>query len=65
MLAKTYTINPACILPLLWTRRLTVLCVLGGCAAVEPAVCIVTGASRGIGRAVALALGQAGCKVSC
>ncbi|GAB4814300.1 hypothetical protein N2152v2_001346 [Parachlorella kessleri] len=29
-----------------------------------PAVCIVTGASRGIGRAIALALGGAGCKVA-
>ena len=32
--------------------------------AVEPSVCIVTGASRGIGKAIALALGAAGCKVA-
>jgi len=32
--------------------------------AVEPGVAIVTGASRGIGRAIALALGAAGCKVA-
>jgi 3-oxoacyl-[acyl-carrier protein] reductase len=31
---------------------------------VETGVCIVTGASRGIGRAIALALGAAGCKVA-
>ena len=30
---------------------------------VEPPVVIVTGASRGIGRAIALAFGRAGCKV--
>lgn len=30
---------------------------------VEAPVVIVTGASRGIGKAVALALGKAGCKV--
>ena len=30
---------------------------------VEPPVAVVTGASRGIGKAVALALGGAGCKV--
>lgn len=44
----------------------SVVLILGPCsiaAAVESAVCIVTGASRGIGRAIALALGQAGCKV--
>lgn len=33
-------------------------------AAVEPGVAIVTGASRGIGRSIALALGAAGCKVA-
>ena len=32
--------------------------------AVEPGVAIVTGASRGIGRAIALGLGAAGCKVA-
>ena len=32
--------------------------------AVEPGVAIVTGASRGIGRCIALALGAAGCKVA-
>lgn len=32
--------------------------------AVETGVCIVTGASRGIGKAIALALGAAGCKVA-
>ena len=32
-------------------------------ASVEPPVCVVTGASRGIGRAIALALGEAGAKV--
>jgi len=32
-------------------------------AQVESPVCVVTGASRGIGRAIALALGQAGAKV--
>lgn len=31
---------------------------------VESPVVIVTGASRGIGRAIALSLGKAGCKVS-
>lgn len=31
--------------------------------AVEAPVVIVTGASRGIGKAVALAMGKAGCKV--
>lgn len=31
---------------------------------VEAPVVVVTGASRGIGKAVALALGKAGCKVS-
>lgn len=31
---------------------------------VEAPVVIVTGASRGIGKAVALALGKSGCKVS-
>lgn len=31
---------------------------------VESPVVIVTGASRGIGKAIALALGKAGCKVS-
>lgn len=31
---------------------------------VEAPVVIVTGASRGIGKAIALALGKAGCKVS-
>lgn len=30
---------------------------------VETPVVVVTGASRGIGRAIALALGKAGCKV--
>ena len=33
-------------------------------ASVESGVCVVTGASRGIGRAVALALGAQGCKVA-
>jgi hypothetical protein len=32
--------------------------------AVAPGVAIVTGGSRGIGRAIALALGAAGCKVA-
>lgn len=32
--------------------------------AVEPGVAIVTGASRGIGRSIALSLGAAGCKVA-
>eukprot|EP00475_Leptophrys_vorax_P006375 TRINITY_DN13947_c0_g1_i1.p1 TRINITY_DN13947_c0_g1~~TRINITY_DN13947_c0_g1_i1.p1 ORF type:complete len:331 (+),score=49.40 TRINITY_DN13947_c0_g1_i1:107-1099(+) len=32
-------------------------------AAADAPVCIVTGASRGIGRAIALAFGKAGCKV--
>ena len=31
---------------------------------VEPGVAVVTGASRGIGRSIALALGAAGCKVA-
>lgn len=31
---------------------------------VEAPVVVVTGASRGIGKAIALALGKAGCKVS-
>ena len=31
--------------------------------AVEAPVAVVTGASRGIGKAIALALGSAGCKV--
>lgn len=31
----------------------------------EAPVVIVTGASRGIGRAIALTFGKAGCKVSC
>lgn len=30
----------------------------------ESGVCIVTGSSRGIGKAVALALGAQGCKVA-
>lgn len=34
------------------------------CAAVQPGVAVVTGASRGIGRSIALALGAAGCKVA-
>jgi NADP-dependent 3-hydroxy acid dehydrogenase YdfG len=29
----------------------------------DPPVAVVTGASRGIGRAIAVALGKAGCKV--
>jgi 3-oxoacyl-[acyl-carrier protein] reductase len=33
-------------------------------AELEGPVVVVTGASRGIGKAVALALGKAGCKVS-
>lgn len=33
-------------------------------ANLEAPVVVVTGASRGIGKAVALALGKAGCKVS-
>ena len=33
-------------------------------AAEEKPVCVVTGASRGIGRAIALALGESGAKVS-
>jgi 3-oxoacyl-[acyl-carrier protein] reductase len=31
---------------------------------VDAPVVVVTGASRGIGKAIALALGKAGCKVS-
>ena len=31
---------------------------------VEAPVVIITGASRGIGKAIALAMGKAGCKVS-
>lgn len=34
-----------------------------GTKTVEAPVVVVTGASRGIGKAIALALGKAGCKV--
>ncbi|KAL9857559.1 putative 3-oxoacyl-[acyl-carrier-protein] reductase [Arabidopsis thaliana] len=35
----------------------------GSCSKVESPVVVITGASRGIGKAIALALGKAGCKV--
>jgi NAD(P)-dependent dehydrogenase (short-subunit alcohol dehydrogenase family) len=44
--------------------KLNFLCIAFSDFTVEPGVAVVTGASRGIGRSIALALGAAGCKVA-